>query len=700
MNIDFLINNLNTITPESFSLTSYFLRNIQPHIKSANYLGEGAFGAVYKIPNTNLVVKVVEPCLGFVHATELYCDDMKNGSQIIRTINSNRRLIIFPNYLGEAIIGGFLNYLQYYTPHFTRIYGIYLSSFEEKSYQVMEQVKTNIHDVINTKEDVYLMLFQIAHGLTTAQDVFRFNHYDLHAGNIGYIDVDTDYYEYHYDSITAYVRNPQFLVKIYDYGLSRVENSTYIINSKYDNIPIDSYSVFNAYYDFLALMGSLLTSNFDLAQKVRSLLTSDELANLLGFIVGEYKQSTVSSNDFIDDIMDKYYGYSLNYFGWRPYPTHIRHTLYTNPRTINQILIYLSSILKDIIVVKPDFNSRIIHTQMLPSWMKRYKYQPLIYKTIDVQNFGNINVIDEGIEERSITNVVFPRRHFNYTGNLKSNEKHLTIHTVYINSRLALSRGYSFKSLCCKMDPLTFMENYYGVTINGGFYDIGNTYELVGRYRQMLNNYSYETNTEIQPYYDYYYGYLVVDNGIAIYPLATMSIDEYSTMQNAFAAGPVLIWEGRPLIDEADMNITEHKIRIFQCQNPSPPSDRKLVPLSKPPGLDLSPEYTFNCTKIQPGELSHGSNPNPRTMLITRDGDFDIVFVVVEGRNDRSDGADFLDLVEIAQQLGARNAINLDGGRSSNIVWRSPKDPNTITASTYIESYPVGNILTLSKQAP
>lgn len=660
MNIDYLVDNLETITSDNFSPIPWFFENIYPYINVNNRLTEGSLSSIYNIPNTDAIMKVTTPCEKLGALAKSYCSNMHSKNQIIRIPSDTKLLIMIANYLSEAIVGGILNKIQEYTPHFASIYGIFFSRYYDTSYMLMERISTNTHDVIQTKIDFYLFLFQIAHALSVGQIMFKFTHFDLHLGSIGYIltDINENRYGFTHNNnlYTVNVKNTGFLAKIFNFEFSRVEGNTHIINPLIDYLPVSTFSVFNPYYDFMSLIGSLLyySSGSDvrpLSQKFINLFSTDEINELLGVVFGE-------SID-IQTAIDKYYN------GWRPNRPDIQPT--DHPfATINDIVAWLANKLQSFgfleiteAVPTTDYQSQIFERKILP-----------------------MEIIDKGIQIINNTNNnTFRWKSFNYTGERSGEFKTLVIHQIFINSRIIKNNGYKFASICCKMDPIIFMQNHYGVAINGGFYDLGNTYEMLGSYRQPFRNHYYESNRSISDLYNRYFGLVTVEDD----KISIIKAKDANISQNAFTSGPLLIWNGMPQITEDTLKETRDGIYIFQCQLGRLPSDERYI------------GNKFNCDKIYPGELAHGSNVNPRSMLVLREDSFDVIFVVVEGRNERSDGADFLDLIKIAQGLRAKHAINLDGGRSSNMAWRSPNDNNVIGVTNRINAYPVGNILAVMK---
>jgi len=62
------------------------------------------------------------------------------------------------------------------------------------------------------------------------------------------------------------------------------------------------------------------------------------------------------------------------------------------------------------------------------------------------------------------------------------------------------------------------------------------------------------------------------------------------------------------------------------------------------------------------------SGNNPRTAIgYYEPGHY--CFVVVDGRQENSDGMSLAELAALFQELGCKEAYNLDGGKSSAMVW-------------------------------
>jgi len=80
------------------------------------------------------------------------------------------------------------------------------------------------------------------------------------------------------------------------------------------------------------------------------------------------------------------------------------------------------------------------------------------------------------------------------------------------------------------------------------------------------------------------------------------------------------------------------------------------------------------------GQASFNVGRNPRTAVgIARHGRR-LILVVVDGRQmPYSDGMSLRELANLMLALGARDAINLDGGGSSTLVYADPSSNNTLT---------------------
>ena len=278
-NVDRLLSQIETLRAPDFYITPEFSEEIEPRITQEK-LGAGAFAstvvAVQPLPGVTeeLVVKITAPCLppsGQKRGPEqekLFareCRDIRNHQSIRRLPSGGGKdLLEIPNFLSEALIGAFMKRLQdvNLTPHLSPVYGIWEDPNRAVSYELMPRFKTDIADIVNDTVDVDLILFQVAQGLSVAQEQYRFTHYDLHIDNVLYKEenIDRAYPIVGETGTISWlgVYSRGYTVKIADYGLARMETQHVILDPRIDDIPIKTSGQFNPSYDIVAFIGSLL----------------------------------------------------------------------------------------------------------------------------------------------------------------------------------------------------------------------------------------------------------------------------------------------------------------------------------------------------------------------------------------------------------------------------------------------------------
>lgn len=647
MNIEQILSQLDRLTLDFFAPTDAFYEQIQSQIDYQQLIARGATSITFPLKyDDHLVVKQYRPCLARQEfAINRYnCEEMHNHIQMFLLPHAGKKLLLLANYLAEGVVGGLLNQISSFTPHFIQTHGVYFSRAANTAYTIMERGQINWESVLHTQNDVYILLFQIAHALQCGQTLLRFTDYDLHSGNIVFVRPSVNSYQYHVGTQMAYLIDPPFIVKLIDFGMSRVETDTMVINSMNDRVPYPNHGVFNPFYDFAMLLGPrLIRDDSEINKLIRGLLTRAGVSELLRVVFG--LPMTGPSDLEIGPALDIY----AHFYG-ESRPMEYPPTNYANIETILQ---YLAS--------------KITGWSPVPLGTVRAT-QPLLYIEQPRRSLANTPYrVDNGIMVES-----------EFVG-------HLLYHVATIQPRVATN--YRFVTRCCKLDPIEFFNERLGIAINGTFFDVASTFEAIGPYRERIQDRWFETNLLIPQLYGSYYGFVLIrDGGIEINRNA-MGVGN----GDMFRTGPILIWEGQPQFNENSVdevrNVDGQQVAIFHCQQ-SENVDR-LLPAD---GV-----FTYNCNTIRPGELSHGTNRNPRTMLITRQNG-DVLFVVIEGRNPRSQGATFLEMIQLAQLLGAWNAINLDGGQSSNMAFRSPNDEERIYSLVRLPSYPVGNIISFLHQ--
>ena len=725
-----------TVTVPDFYLTRNFVNKVIPRLGTSLATG-GAASEIKEVTGAPYVVKISTPCATDpatppTDAVAAYCRQMKEGEEsIVKIPHGDKELLMMPNFISEGVIGGYLGQLlgAAYTPHFVPIYGTWLSLIDEKAYTIMDRVIPNIGRRLQTTNDIYHLLFQVAQGLSVAQEVYRFTHYDLHGDNILYIESSEQYHVYHVPTVqgtplTLYVRNPGFIAKITDYGSSRMETPRVVIQPQADVVPVQSLGSFNPYYDFKALIGWLFkpSRENDLSRQAQALLTLDQKLELLNFLFDLRGTDALSSEVTLNAFVAK------TWVNWRG------HRLtdlikYVQTQTIFNIWRWLAEKLISLnlasVVVPQDFNASLsLITKPLSIYTLNIRPRIGIVPT----DYRQIASIARGISVESfiINTLNDPPKPWNLTispsqiANCPKTQQY--IHILDIVPSM-LGDNYRIIVDCCKLDTMDYIQNRIGVAINGSFFDIKGkrTMRPIGKFRMPRGDHYYESNLPIPALYKEYYGAIAINGGLLRLKETT---DPSLQSDDAFAVtGPWLVKNGTRIADSALLQsvkyINTDGIKLFQSAAPSKKipgapkykNNLKVIDYSGDgggkvcePRERVEKDWLPNAGMIEPGELAHASNPNPRTMLLTRKVGNEVVytFVVIEGRDDRGMGVDLRQLAAVAQSLGAIDAINLDGGRSSAIAWRTENNPNNVFTinPNHRDSYPVGNIFAVVKSTP
>lgn len=94
-------------------------------------------------------------------------------------------------------------------------------------------------------------------------------------------------------------------------------------------------------------------------------------------------------------------------------------------------------------------------------------------------------------------------------------------------------------------------------------------------------------------------------------------------------------------------------------------------------------------------EVGKAMKSNPRTAIgFLEDGS--LVFVVSDGRTEKSEGLSLYEMAEFLTSIGVVNAYNLDGGGSSTMVYRGELINNPTTSGRSIKERAVSDILYIS----
>jgi hypothetical protein len=259
---------------------------------------------------------------------------------------------------------------------------------------------------------------------------------------------------------------------------------------------------------------------------------------------------------------------------------------------------------------------------------------------------------------------------YSLTGtNLNAVKQYVQVATIDVNA--GKKAGYKFNFECCKIDPRTYLQPHTiksGIVINSAFFNINTDKLPIGEYKS--DNFS--SHNLIPEKYKQFYGVLGINRKgeLEIGQTGTRSLNQYMSV------GPLLVINGKEMFTEDLLGSS-----LFRCST------------------STSVKGVKDCSQIIPGELAHGTNPNPRTAVgIKNDGS--VIFVRVEGRGNRGSGMDFKQLGGLMVGLGCKSAINLDGGGSSQMVWKNQGE-NVIKQAGSENSayaYEVGGIISYVKK--
>ena len=708
----------------SFTVQNF---NIQARINQynniailANRIGTpSAVGAVYRFPaNPDYVLKVSKICslpvpVYPVNYLVRLCQLAREGDIIFRIPNTftGKKTILAPDYIVEPLIGLLLRQYIKYTPSF-----MYVEDFQydpinvEKPVYIKQETLVDISHRIQTQEDFKIFAFQIIQGLHVAQETCRYVHYDLHDGNIMARQTPGTTCVYDIGNGNYFYTRVNFNAVIIDYGQNRMETDNSILSPRLST----ERAIYNPYYDIFTFLyrnymkaNGLLISRFawanqaeidvvflDLFSKFFNVnLTQDSLDELLIHILGQNPPGPNTWRPIISRLATEYNITASGQTFRRTSKSsemmvHIASSITTTPNAyiyMDNRLFYPTDDTN--FYPLPEDNKRMENTYYNYTIKERDSIgvTPIIgVPIIEITSNVDVNGIAVSATQFGVREEVAP---YNDPSDISYDRYGIIIngqavHAAVINTRLGKEKGYKFHFDCCRIDIKDYFQTQRitsGIAINGGFFNISTNFLPVGKY----NSQNFFNEQQIPQQYRDYYGIVGIDQEGDLQIIRQYRSNNFIQFMTV---GPMLVENGVSLITDATMNLP-----IFQC--------RKLPP---PIGYN-------SCSTIQPGEFSHGANRNPRTALgIKANGD--IIFCHVEGRNNRGVG---MDLFQLAQQMvyfDAIIAINLDGGRSSQMMWKKQGESLINQAGPSYDdtghagvssTYPVGNILSyISETSP
>jgi hypothetical protein len=714
---------------QSFGINDYYKKEIIDWLKTlkveSNRIGvKSGFGSIYWNPKDDYVLKIVNSCPDKMYKdpndpdrfnatpdTSLIgqtCRMALEGDIVYRIPSTveKKKIVLAPNYISESVIGILLSKLETYTPGFMRVYGFQYDNTVKNfpSYTISEKLDQanydNIIDINKPNESLYYVLFQITQALNTAQALHKYTHYDLHSenlmirkrsNNINIYEIGNGNYLYTYfDYDTVLI----------DYGFNRLETKDTILSGrasynippefKIKNIDIFEFGSFNPYIDLFSVIYFLFLkskpqtidkSSTDSTQipnpwfKFKDILLyllsmylnvkKDHVEHIIKFHLSLNSSSTyfwrVAPEKLATSYSNSVSGIEFNHclnpqqmlvriakeiekFYNKNNPFFIGKRI--NENTVKEFLVDNKFLILDRIII-PDSSTKIY---ILPKYTERMYTRYLNY-TVPPYYKDIINEI-------FTVNTCLPLRFKILYPTIAPNTNQY-IHFAKINKN-TLNTGRKFHFDCCRIDLRKFMQHSTRngcIAINAGFFKIYDNYTPIGYFK--TNDYT-STNDippldkDMEAYSKWYgllaidkYGFLKIDN----------NLENHKLYDSVITCGPILVYNGKKIITE---EILKEK------------------------------EFKWDPKINMPGQLAHASQRNPRSAIFLNDNE--VFFIHVEGRNDRGDGLNCAELAELAVLSNAKYAINLDGGRSSQIVFREPGSEE-IQISHHLTSYPVGNII-------
>jgi hypothetical protein len=684
------------------------------------------FGIAKKVKDGDktIVIKHMELCpnIQMDIIKQEVCDVARAGDFIFHIPDSvdNKTILLAPNTLTELIISKILGQgtIQKYCPNFTKIYDVEYDRITDKTGQlkpsayILMELLIPLSKQIQKPLDSYWSMFQMSWAISRAQELHRYVHFDLHRDNFMSRNRDPNIMAIYDLGNGNFLHSRQtFDTVIIDYGMNRLETKENIIIPRIMLHPaalrqpdwLDYYS-FNPYIDMFAtiysgmyLQGSELYKDGEITQQE----ASDNYIVVAGTLL-RYMFSLDDSIDLGGWIQNNIL---LNY--WRPKPEQLgtideKNHLYP-PHTPQDMVIELANIFEKYQETNGPTRSDLMNVNNannIAAYMKEYPVVTnrqltdlvgkdgiksfILYPQIPKKDKMNISydpVITIPLDYFKNNSVELYNKYFTIDSlNFKGGD--IVGHLVTINQNyLVGNKGYEWQFDCCRtiiQDVLREAKVVGGVSINASFFHIHDDYTPIGIFKTkntVINN----PGPEQENYWLVGVGY---DGILDIRPQK-----DIQKFVQVLSSGPPLV-DGGKSIDADLCEIKDPSGRfIFNCRQPNKGEENQVSFMD---GLT-------NCNRISPGTLAHACQPNPRTaMFIKKDGTIGLLYF--EGRGKRGNGVTLVQLAEICQKLGAERAINLDGGMSSQLVWKIPGQKIIQQINPFHNFvYPVGSTISFLK---
>lgn len=510
--------------------------------------------------------------------------------------------------------------------------------------------------------DFYYILYIILHNLYILQNTCQFVHGDLHLGNIMSKKYNNKYVELAYENEIILIPAKKYVPVLIDFGHTSFTRNNRRV-TPFTEPFVHSGSSYNSQVDLIRLYWDIkkarshdkYVGTSGERRKARKNIKSSSLQSKDDLNIIYTDTDTDLKEIFIDQIRGQGQSQDINKIF----------------KSIREILNYLLSKITykvkkqnfnfDIYV--DDFFDIIKVNEAFIDITPQIKYEHIIYDTIEP--YWKQQEYSKKLNIHMVT--IIP--------DASSNARLRSIDLLPDASK------FNFKNKCCRQTVFDFLNNYKdGVAINGTFFNL-DTSEYIKYY---LKNFSkYLGKVEIKPE-KINITPIIFNSKRSKYPNVKNIIpSEYTKFNtNTFLSNPLLVIDKDPI--DIDLEAKGTNPRYFSEENLSRLYLYTCDSNAKP-GTNIR-----NCNYIKPGELYHLGNANPRTILAIKD---DIVyFIIIIGRTEEFKGASIDQIQDfLINYLHVDNAINLDGGSSSLMMWK--KNGQIFTPMDVVERKVISNVI-------
>jgi len=567
--------------------------------------------------------------------------------------NQDNKQYIINNGIFEGICSIFFNnIIKPYSPCIYNIYSTYLipeydyNQLFDKNITIDDYIDDGVYDVLNPIiimekletipldkliNNIYYVLYIILNNIYISQSLAKFVHGDLHIGNIMAKKYNKDTINIIYNDKIIKIHNKyNWIPIIVDFGFSSFEYKGYRYMSERDPITYSGNS-YNEYSDLAKLFKSigkklLDTKHITILHEIEKIFL-----NNMTMVPRHYK---------LDDIT------------------------FLNIYDFNEITVIINKLLNKL---SYSIESTSTHIVNYIDPIKHLKYM--------TQNTNDIDLYNNKVLINSIfINNFTQYQHFYYNTlttpqfNQQPISNQLNVHLIKVDNPLPLD--YVFKNICCKQNTFDFMNNFNALlSINGTFFDLDTSNYF---YKKNING-KKTISYRLSRYFNDYGSINITHNKIIIKQTNRQKILNhlnYYTDDSSFITGPLLYFNGKKT--DIDLRIFEKNNFIYKysCSN-------------------VNKSSFVSCNNIQPGELYHLANPNPRTIIAT--SQLYTYFIIIEGRTDKFKGATIEQLYDLLSTLNIENAICLDGGASVSMLFRY--NNNIYSALKYKYRKSIANVI-------